>query len=279
MGGWGGKGLEDGVDEGDEGSLTASAVPTGLRFCAALGATGSAPLRFASLPHLAVGLVIIPAGAAGAGVTNVSVGGIATGNGLAAGTKAVGVGDDDGDGVTGGRGAGGDGDAVGAIGAIGAIVGSTTGAATMDGRRLAGRSSQTGLRALPGSFFSQALASRASFVSFDSLESLPSFTSLDSARADVAVSAVNTVSAVSPVMHAAATRSVLATNVCAVFMLSAAIGATQLRYQSFVSHAAAQLILLQHDPLALLRYRPPTLRDRSPSPPRPESARLESAPR
>lgn len=224
MGGWGGKGLEDGVDEGDEGSLAASAVPTGLRFCAALGATGSTPLRFASLPHLAVGLVIIAAGSAGADVTNVAVGGIATGNGLDAGTAAIGVGD----GVTGGRGAGGDGDAVGAIGAI---VGSTTGAAKMGSRRLAGRSSQNGLRALPGSFFSQLLASRASFVSFDSLESLPSLTSLDSARADVAVSAVNTVSAVSPVIHAAATRIVLATNVCAVFMLSAAIGATQLRYQ------------------------------------------------
>jgi len=278
VGGWGGKGLEDGVDEGDEGNLAASAVPTGLRVCAALGATGSAPLRFASLPHLAVGLVIIPAGAAGAGVTNVAVGGIATANGLAAGTAAIGVGD----GVTGGRGAGGDSDAVGAvgaIGAIGAIVGSTIGAGKMGSRRLAGRSSQNGLRALPGSFFSQLLASRASFVSFDSLESLPSLTSLDSARADVAASAVNTVSAVSPVMHAAATSSVLATNVCAVFMISAAIGATQLRYQSFVSHAAAQPILLQHDPLALLRYRPPTLRDRSPSPPRPESARLESAPR
>jgi len=275
VGGWGGKGLEDGVDEGDEGSLAASAVPTGLRFCAALGATGSTPLRFASLPHLAVGLVIIAAGSAGADVTNVAGGGIATGNGLDAGTAAIGVGD----GVTGGRGAGGDGDAVGAIGAIGAIVGSTTGAAKMGSRRLAGRSSQNGLRALPGSFFSQLLASRASFVSFDSLESLPSLTSLDSARADVAASAVNTVSAVSPVIHAAATSSVLATNVCAVFMLSAAIGATQLRYQSFVSHAAAQPILLQHDPLALLRYRPPTLRDRSPSPPRPESARLESAPR
>ena len=283
----GGVGLEDGVDEGDEGdegNLAASVVPTGLRFCAALGATGSTPLRFASLPHLAVGIMIIAAGSAGAGVTNVAGGGIATGSGLDAGIAAVGVG---GGAVAGGRGAGDDGGAVGAIGtigavgaigAIGAIVGSMIGVAKMVGRGLAGRSSQNDLRALPGSFFSQALASRASFVSFDSLESLPSFTSLDSARADVAVIAVNTVSAVSPVMPAAATNSALATNVCAVFMISAVIGATRLRYQSFLSHAAVQPVLLQLDPLALLRYRPPTLRGRSPCPPRPESASLESAP-
>ena len=231
--------------------------------------------------------MIIAAGSAGAGVTNVAGGGIATGSGLDAVTAAVGVG---GGAVAGGRGAGDDGGAVGAIGTIGAIgavgavsafgaiVGSMIGVAKMVGRGLAGRSSQNDLRALPGSFFSQALASRASFVSFDSLESLPSFTSLDSARADVAVIAVNTVSAVSPVMPAAATNSALATNVCAVFMISAAIGATRLRYQSFLSHAAVQPVLLQLDPLALLRYRPPTLRGRSPCPPRPESVSLESAP-